>query len=206
MSLPVQREILNGVLERVGQGKTRPLNVLSTVLWRSEKIIEMLPLGKLQAITEDLLDELGADLEKLKRPPDKQRVAKWFEWGIRGRHDITEEDAIKEERRSQQQQLCRHLELLLALLRTREAADEKIKNFFSPNAKVTKRFIKVMKDISDFAEEHDLELGTRFAALEKPKSMEMVPDLLYALQLYLTGNSTANMITILETSDDTDED
>ena len=206
VSLPVQREILNGVLERVGHGKTRPLNVLSTVLWRSEKVIEMLPLGKLQAITEDLLDELRTDLEKLKRPPDKQRVEKWFEWGIRGRHDITKEDAIKEERRSQQQQLCRHLELLLALLRTRESADEKIKNFFSPNAKATKRFIKAMKEISDFAEEHDLELGTRFAALKKPKSMERVPDLLYALQLYLTGNSTANMITILETSDDTDED
>ena len=99
--------------------------------------------------------------------------------------------------------LCKHLELLLALLRIREDEDERIKMILAPNQELTKRYVTLIDNVSKVVMDSNIELRSRISLqVEKPEMFRNTPDLLYALRMYLTGDSGANTICITGISDE----
>ncbi len=91
------------------------------------------------------------------------------------------------------------LELLLAILRYR--AYEQI---LKPEENITKEYIKIIDIISKKVIKNKLKFKSRIQLnLVKPNNFSHTPDLLYALRIYLSGNSDlTNNIQILGVSDD----
>jgi len=99
--------------------------------------------------------------------------------------------------------LCKHLELLLALLRSRGIEGEEFKMIFAPNNDLTKKYVTLVDDVSRIVIDSDIELKSRISLqIEKPEMFRNTPDLLYALRMYLTGDSGANIIVITGVSDE----
>ena len=74
---------------------------------------------------------------------------------------------------------------------------------FAPNNDLTKKYVTLVDDVSRAVIENDIELKSRIGLqIEKPEMFRNTPDLLYALRMYLTGNSGANTIVITGVSDD----
>ncbi|MBR3924748.1 MAG: hypothetical protein IKJ45_16650 [Kiritimatiellae bacterium] len=205
LDLPEQNQLLANVLERTGNRASHPLKVISILAWRSCRAIENLTAAEANNICEDLISELGMDYDRLVSKPGEGFVRSLMNHGIRGRKNVTRDDAVKEVRRQQCAILTMHLELLLALLRTRGASDPEVKKIFQLHASYCDRFTKVVQDIGKMVLNKGYALKTRLSLnLQKPSGNKM-PDLLYALQLYLTGNTGANAISIAGVTDD-DED
>lgn len=100
-------------------------------------------------------------------------------------------------------QLC---ELLLAMLRTRKSQDLEMKKLLSPDSKWGKRLVTLVDNITKFFIDQSEELRSRIVLqISKPQDSAAVPNLLYALRLYLTGDDGANAIHITGISD-TDND
>ena len=99
--------------------------------------------------------------------------------------------------------LCKHLELLLALLRSRGLEDEGFKTIFAPDNDLTQKYVALVDDVSRIVIDGDIELKSRISLqIEKPEMFRKTPDLLYALRMYLTGDSGANTIVITGVSDE----
>ena len=116
---------------------------------------------------------------------------------------LTESEAEGKERSYQVNTLCKHLELLLALLRSRGNEDEKLKMVLAPEKELTKQFETLVDDVSRIVIDGDIELKSRISLqIEKPEMFRKTPDILYALRMYLTGDSGANAISISGIIDD----
>jgi hypothetical protein len=99
--------------------------------------------------------------------------------------------------------LCKHLELLIALLRSRGIEGEEFKMVFAPDNNLTQEYVTLVDDVSRIVIDSDIELKSRISLqIEKPEMFRNTPDLLYALRMYLTGDSGANTITIMSVSDE----
>jgi len=99
--------------------------------------------------------------------------------------------------------LCKHLELLLALLRSRGLEDEGFKTIFAPDNDLTQKYVALVDYVSRIVIDGDIELKSRISLqIEKPEMFLKTPDLLYALRMYLTGDSGANTIVITGVSDE----
>lgn len=206
LGLPQQKQLLGGVLERTGKGAHPPLDVIAVLSWRSSKAIELLAADEVKAICEDLIRELATDVKRLEDEIRKNHVQWLMKNGIRGRKNVTPEEAIREVRRRQCATLAMHLELLLALLRTRGSSKPDIRSIFQLHAPYCDRFTKAVQDIGKLVKKNGYELKSRVSLnLQKPEGNKM-PDLLYALQLYLTGSTGANAISIASVSDDDDDE
>ncbi len=92
------------------------------------------------------------------------------------------------------------LELLLALLRYRK----KMQDVLCPKDLTTKTFIKIIDDITKVTIEKELRFNSRIKLdMTKQNGFENIPDILYALRIYLTGDTnSANSIKIIGISDD----
>lgn len=170
--LPFQQELLNNVIDPIdNEGLTRSvtMEILSIALWRSKALISKLTKEELETLSKNLYDCLEFDLQKVIGD-------------IKGYQIAT---------------LCRHLELLLALLRSRGIEDREFKKIFAPSNDLTKNYVSLVDDISRVVIDSHIELRSRIGLeFEKPKIFEKTPDLLYALRKYLTGDSGANAIMI----------
>lgn len=205
LELPEQNQLFAGVLERTGRKLPQPLKVISIVSWRSSRAIETLTAKEANQICEDLISELGSDYDLLVNKVDRWRVQNRMTHGIRGRKNVTLEEATTEERRQQCAMMTMHLELLLAMLRTRSSADPEVKKIFQLHALYNNRFTEVVQDIGKMVLNKGYELKTRLALNVQKPAGNRLPDLLYALQLYLTGNTGANAISIVEVSGNDDD-
>ena len=98
------------------------------------------------------------------------------------------------------QSLILRFELLFALLRYRKID----KTFLSPNDKITKDFIKIIDKIIDITLNKEIEFKSRIHIdIQKEEEFKEIPDLLYALKIYLSGDiGVANSIKVLGVSDD----
>jgi len=97
------------------------------------------------------------------------------------------------------------LELLLGVLRTREAADVRLRMLLQPHQQITKALARRVERVSELVEESTAILSCRVQInIEKPDG-DHTPDLLFALRLYLTGDDGANAIHISRISDRQDE-
>ena len=74
---------------------------------------------------------------------------------------------------------------------------------FAPDNDLTKKYVTLVNDVSRIVIDSDIELKSRISLqIEKPEMFHNTPDLLYALGMYLTGDSGASSIGITSVSDD----
>ena len=176
--LRYQQELLENVINPIGnEGKTISITmeVLSIALWRSKTLINELTKEELGTLSRNLYGCLKFDLDKVVNDGKGYRIAT----------------------------LCKHLELLLALLRSREIEGEEFKMIFALNNDLTKKYVTLVENVSEVVRKNDIELKSRIGLqIEKPEMFRNTPDLLYALNMYLTGESGANTIVITGVSDD----
>lgn len=176
--LPYQKELLDNVINPIdNEGLTRSITmeVLSIALWRSQTLINQLTKEELEALSRNLYGCLKFDLQKVGN-------------GGKGKQIAT---------------LCKHLELLLALLRSRGIEGEEFKMVFAPDNDLTKKYVTLVDDVSRIVIDRNIELKSRISLqIEKPEMFRNTPDLLYALRMYLTGDAGASTIGITSVSDD----
>ncbi len=176
--LPYQQELLENVIDPIdNEGLTRSITmeVLSIALWRSKTLINKLTKEELGALSRNLYGCLEFDLQKVVNDGKGYQIAT----------------------------LCKHLELLLALLRSRGIEGEEFKMIFAPDNDLTKKYVTLVDDVSRIVIDSDIELKSRISLqIEKPEMFHNTPDLLYALRMYLTGDSGANAISISGVSDE----
>ncbi|GHG74477.1 hypothetical protein GCM10010919_27970 [Alishewanella longhuensis] len=176
--LPYQQELLDNVINPIdNEGLTISvtMEVLSIALWRSKTLLKKIKLDDLSEISQNLYDCLNFDLEKVASEVKGYQVAT----------------------------LSKHLELLFALLRSRESEDKEYKLIFSPVNELTKKYVKLLDEISKTINEKRVTLKFRInLEIEKPEIFKDTPDLIYALQSYVTGDSGANNIVISSINDD----
>jgi hypothetical protein len=127
---------------------------------------------------------------------DVVTIAKKLESSLK--HQIGESEYVKS--RKIKSSLILRFELLFALLRYRKIND----TFLSPNDKITKDFIKIIDKIVDVVISKRIEFKSRIQIdIQKEQEFQEIPDLLYALKIYLTGNTdVANSIKVVGVSDD----
>lgn len=176
--LPYQQELLENVIDPIdNEGLTRSITmeVLSIALWRSKTLINKLMREELVALSRNLYGCLEFDIQKVVNSGEGYQIST----------------------------LCKHLELLLALLRTRGMDDENCKIIFAVSNNLTKKYITLIEKISKIVISNNIELKSRISLqIDKPEIFRKTPDLLYALRMYLTGDSGANTIVITGVSDE----
>ena len=176
--LPYQQKLLENVIDPIdNEGLTRSITmeVLSIALWRSKTLINKLTKEDLGALSKNLYGCLEFDFQKVVNDGKGYQIAT----------------------------LCKHLELLLALLRSRGIEGEEFKMIFAPDNDLTKKYVNLVDDVSRIVIDSGINLKSRInLQIEKPEMFRNTPDLLYALRMYLTGDAGASAIGITSVSDD----
>lgn len=95
--------------------------------------------------------------------------------------------------------LIKKLELLLGILRARNNFD-----FLHPHEQLTLKYIENLDKITKYIIDNKININTRIQLdIKKPDSFSKVPNILYALRVYLTADTgAANSIRVLGVSDD----
>ncbi len=162
-------------IDNEGLTRSITMEVLSIALWRSKTLINNLTKEDIGALSINLYGCLECDFQKVVNDGKGYQIAT----------------------------LCKHLELLLALLRSRGSDDEKFKIIFAPHNALTKKYVTLVDNISKIVIDSDIELKSRISLqIKKPEMFRNTPDLLYALRMYLTGDTGANTIVITGVSDE----
>lgn len=179
-----QEELLLHMLnpdDDTGGTRATTLEIVSVAMWRDPMLVHQLTAEKIIQLAQRLADYLQEEIKQLK-PSDK--YFKWNSFIIR-------------------------LELLLALLRTRESVDTTISSIFALDSVLNKQLLNTVEKITDKHGKilaHKLEepriVSRVKLAINKPEIYHRTPDLLYALKLYLSGDDGADQITITELAND----
>lgn len=176
--LPYQQQLLKSIINPIdneGLTKSITMEVLSITFWRSSELINQLHYEELKELNISLYSCLEFDLQKVISGGKTYQIAT----------------------------LCKHLELLLALLRSRISNDENIRNLFAPNKELTRKYVALIEDISRVVIDNNYALNSRInLRVDKPEMFRSSPNLLYALRMYLTGELGANVIYITSIQDD----
>jgi len=176
--LPWQQELFESVINPVDKKKSTnfTMEILSIALWRSESLINNLTAKELINLSGNLYNCL---------------------------EDILKEVEVNNGKGCKIATICKYLELLLALLRSRGIEDKGLKTIFAPYSDRTKKYVTLVDDVSRIVIDSDIELKSRISLqIEKPETFCNTPDLLYALRMYLTDNSGANTIAITGVCDE----
>ena len=176
--LPWQKDLLDNVINPIGNDSRTisfAMQILSIAFWRSEGLINKLTKDEFEVINLNLYKRLESEHQKVMRYGNSYPI----------------------------ETLCNHLELLLALIRSRENEDEVFKMIFAPNSDLTQKYVNLIDDISKIVIDRKIKLKSRISLqIEKPESLQRTPDLLYALRMYLTCDSGAGAISISGISDE----
>ncbi len=198
--LPWQQQLLRDIISPIDNGaliRSITLEDLAIALWRSETLVFKLSETELRKLCNDLFRCVQMDMQFLISDIPEHRLQ------FHLRKGLAETEAQKRERGYQANTLCKHMELLLALLRSRGHEDEKFKMILAPNKDLTNKYVTLVDDVSRIVIDNDIELKSRISLqIEKPEMFRNTPDLLYALRMYLTGDSGANTIVITGVSDE----
>ena len=145
------------------------LEILAIALWRSRQLIFRFNKAEIATLLLRTENCLKFDLQRLGQPGRAQDV------GI----------------------LTRHLELLLALLRSRESQDDEIRLLLVPGSAIARRLLALTDAIACKALEKNIALTSRIhlEIIESVISSEDVA-LVYALRCYLSGDSGGSSIVI----------
>ena len=159
---------------------TNALHVFAYAIWREKHFIDHFSLSDCNAILNNLVANLANTKPNSIIQDDGSEIFAIRKWG---------------------------LELLLGMLRTRNSSNEEIKMLLQPHQKITKELAKQVERLEDIVAKSRISLSSRIQLGDlppKPKD-DKTPDLLYALRLYLTGDTGANAIRITGVSDSDDE-
>lgn len=156
------------------------LRILGIALWRCGSLLEELSQTDVLAIVDRVSRVLADDLRRMSRRPDEMpREAR---------------EALKD-----------HLELVLALLRTRGSKNTEIRGILAPGKEIAKALAQTVERIVNIVSDHGIPIRSRIKlTVNKPKALHWTPDLLYALKLYLTGDDGARAIQVLAVQEDDD--
>lgn len=181
VSQPWQQQLLIQILEPVDDsGGTRAvtLEIISVAMWRDKSVIHQLTVEQIITLANRLNEHLLEEINKL----DKQKSTP-YQWSS----------------------FILRLELLLALLRTRESSDPEISSLFALDSNLSMQLLSTVEKITDKQGEalaYQLQQPRVVArvklAVNKPDGYHRTPDLLYALKLYLSGDDGADQIMITE--------
>ena len=179
------------------------LSGLAIILWQTEDIVFSLTDKDCDTICSILCKSLDFLLEKLRTeyPPAQDAIERIME-----SEQVSEEIAIKILTGRYVRPIVMNLEILLALLRLRKEQHLTLSQKLLPNECVNLSFISKLSDLFQLLKEKKLTLKTRLSMnVEKPEAFRDMPDLLYALYMYLTGDSGANTIRIIRVDEQVDE-
>ena len=175
-----QQKLLLQILAPVDDtGGTRAitLEILSVAMWRDQSMIHQLTEDQVTVLAKRLNECL---LDEITRLTKEDKFFKWNSFILR-------------------------LELLLALLRTRESSVSVISSLFALDSHLTKQSLSMVEKITDeqgkvlaYQLQQPRVIARVKLAVNKPDAYHRTPDLLYALKLYLSGDDGADQITITE--------
>lgn len=198
--LPWQQQLLRNIISPIVKEieiKSITLEDLAIALWRSERLVFSLSEIDFGQLCNDLFRCIQFDIKLLNSAIPKSRLQLHLFKGL------TELEAQKRERDYQVNTLCKHLELLLALLRSRGSEDECFRMILAPDKDLTKKYVNLVDYVSRIVIDSGIELKSRISLqIEKPEMFRNTPDLLYSLRMYLTGDSGANAISITGITDE----
>ena len=145
------------------------IELLGGVCWREQKLVEQLSHEQVEQICRVLKKQLLYGLEQIK----EQNRLSWTTV------------------------ITRQLELLLALLRLRGSSNAPIAKIFALRSMVVHHFVDFLEKFTQVIIQKRLSLRSRvLLQIDKPQRFSKVPDLLYALNLYLTGDSGAGAVVV----------
>ena len=186
-----QQTLWRKILSKSGVDKQWSIvvyKILSVTLWRSPGLVHVFTKEELEKIFPDLGTVIERDCRSLEFAVEEVRKAT---------HDRQEQK--KKKALFLASVLCKHLELLLALLRTRGSENPAIRRMTRPGSPGALRFVSIIGDrvMPLFQKHRGLRLDSRIRLdVVKPEMYRNSPDLLYALKLYLTGDDGANAIIV----------
>ena len=175
-----QKQLLEAILnpdDDTGGTRAVTLEIISVAMWRDSTLIHQLTAEQIITIAHRLNEYLQQEIKQLK---STDKFFKWNSFIIR-------------------------LELLLALLRTRESIDPVIRSIFALDSDLSQKLLATIEQVTDKQGEAlaDQLQRPRVVArvklkVNKPAAYYRTPELLYALKLYLSGDDGADQITITE--------
>lgn len=172
-----QRRVLENVLR---SDFARKNSILSISLWRFPEPVHYLNIEDIEILLPSINKELENGIAKFKSTLKSISTMK-----------STMKDVLQP-----------NLELLLALLRTRESLNSKVKALLSPDSEYGQKLTAQVDVITRQVVDSKLEVKSRIQLdVDKPDESIKIPELLYALRLYLTGNDGASSIRITGVSD-----
>lgn len=167
-----------GLISKDKESKSNAFEILAVALWRTERLFSKIPSKDLKPLVKKLCECLKDDKDI---PIDRLKADDSF--------------AL--------QRLCRHLEVLLALLRTRKSEDKDVKWIFMPGKEFSSDFIKLLDSLDTLLTDNNIRMKSRIDIhVEIPEEYQATNPLIYILRLYLSGKSKEQHITILDVSDD----
>lgn len=179
-SEPWQKEFLYQFISWSKENKFA-LSCLSIVLWRSENIVFLINMGDCLDICRNLYRNIDRLLEKIKE-------------------GLSDQDREKNKVLSA---LCRNLETLFAFIRLRGSNDPEKASFFTPNNKISAAFVYELDKLNTVLLEKQLTLRSNLSIRveNKPSGLESMPDIIYSLRSFLTGEMGTICVESVEDED-----
>lgn len=154
------------------------VHAIAKASWRNPDFIHCFSAEQLVRVSETLLSELKKSQASFKQHP-----------------------AGKQHQYSRKQ-FAVLLELLFALLRTRESEDEEIRSLSQPGRPIVKEFLKLVEDLIDFVLKVEADLYFRVEVTVNKEKGDPTPDFLFALRSYLEGNDDSLCIRVKGITED----
>ncbi len=199
-SVGCQQNLFRCTAQRIVDLGAEGLKLLSIAAWRSDSVVFLLSDEEVRLVLDALPGALEEAFQKMKAPIQESDIANLM------RHDkqLTQEKALDKIKWNRQLTLTAYLDLLLALIRTRKRGGDMMAQAFALQGELVLSLKKIVRRITDFVLDKQWELHSR-VVLDvkdvKPVALSNVPDLLFALKMYLTGDSGANKISVLGVED-----
>lgn len=149
--------------------------ILAIALWRDNGLVYKIPVDKYEYIASKLFISL-----------------KFVIAGIHLESNSDNKFVI--------QSICRHLEVLLALLRTRTLKNRQVKKLFAPQKEITLEFISLLNDLDKLSKENHINMKSRIDLADKDNNGKKF-DIIDVLYIYLSGNTRSRHISVLGVND-----
>jgi len=177
---PWQRALFSGLMRNITESVLR---IFACAIWQDRHFVEQFDSAQMTMV----LTSLNLALGQINPCPEK-KSANGDRAAVNWMRATTE-----------------LLELLLGVLRTRDAADTQLRMLLQPHQQITKALARSVERVSELVAQSTVVMSCRVQInIEKPEG-DLTPDLLFALRLYLTGDDGANAIHITRVSDSPDE-
>ena len=147
---------------------------VSKAAWRNPYFIKHLSAKQLETTADMLNDQLPIIFKQLKERPTSE---------------------VKRD-------LGCLLELLLALLRTRESSDYEIRSMFQPSKQRIKLFSSFLEELIIYLLKNDIKLRFRVDIEVKKEEQDPTPSFLYALRCFLEGDDNSQGIRVTGITED----